>query len=117
LRANSSNHGRSIGRETRAAAVAGKDKNTPRRRGTLALGEENRNGGAIQEKTGAANPSATQRNSELGRALSRDWNAGMEMVKPENRTRTATHQLSNPKIKQNRKNEGITQDVKIEIFH
>jgi hypothetical protein len=39
----------------------------------------------------------------------------LEMVKLENRT--AIHQLSIPKIKQNRKNEGITQDVKIEIFH
>jgi hypothetical protein len=34
---------------------------------------------------------------ELGRAGLRDWNAGLEKVKPENRT--AKHPLSNPKIK------------------
>jgi hypothetical protein len=45
----------------------------------------------------------------------RDWGAGLEIMRPE--IQTAIHQFLNPKIKQNRKNKGITQDVKIEIFH
>jgi hypothetical protein len=47
-----------------------------RRRRTTARGEENRHTAArLREEKLPANPSATQQKSELGRALTREWNA------------------------------------------
>jgi hypothetical protein len=68
-----------------------------------------------EEKDTHGGAHTTQRNSELGRALI----ARLERRIGDGETRKPNSNTPaiKSKIKQNRKNECITQDVKIEIFH
>jgi hypothetical protein len=77
---------------------------------------KNTNGGALREKPETPTLARlTAPKTEYGPDLNAWVEQETEWIRTKNHHRTM--KSSNPKIEQNRKNDDITQDVKIKIFH